>query len=183
MVLIGDVANDSVRAMLRAATAGDHARLDALVERFDLTRREGYRAFLSAHARLLPALEAAIAEAPLIPDWPERRRAAALARDMRALEITPFPVPIAPPSLATVAERIGAIYVLEGSRLGGAMLSRTVARALPQAPRAFLDHGAGKGLWPRFLGWLEARGRAERLDAMIAGARATFAGYIEAFRG
>ena len=173
--------SETLRARLRAATADDHTRVDELAGRFNLGEHAGYTGFLVAQMRVLPAIEARLMEGPHPPRWEERGRAAALASDLAALGVSsPRPVPIL--ALDTPAERIGAAYVLEGSRLGAAVQSRFVARSQPEAPRAFLDHGAGQSFWPEFLCWLETQPQEiSDLAGMIAGSRATFAAFAHAF--
>ncbi|MFC7608678.1 hypothetical protein [Teichococcus aestuarii] len=122
-----------LRWHLRQETRSRHDAADALGSDHDLGTLAGYRGFLRAHARALPALEAACDAAGLaarLPDWPRRRRAAALAADLAALGVA---APDSPPlAFAGVEEALGAAYVLEGSRLGNAMLLRQAA-ALPEA--------------------------------------------------
>ena len=77
-------------------------------------------------------------------------------------------------------------YVLEGSRLGGAVLLRRVL-ANPdgscRAATAFLRHGAGGALWPSFVAALEGeRYVAGLLKAATAGAEAAFAAFERAAR-
>jgi heme oxygenase len=169
----------NLRTLLRIATAEDHARLDARAAQLDLGHSDGYIAFLCWHARVLPKLEAQLGINPELPDWPDRIRTPALLADLAVLRIAP-PAPLPPPSLVSRAERIGALYVLEGSRLGATMLARRVGLAQPLAPRSFLTHGADARLWPRFLAWLEVLHVAESaIPGMVAGARATFAAYLQ----
>ena len=78
-------------AALRAATAPDHDRVDAAYGAFDLADRIRYAVFLRAHARALPAAEAALAARPGLPDF--RRRAPLLADDLAALG-EPAPAPL-----------------------------------------------------------------------------------------
>jgi len=173
-------APSGLRAMLRAATIVDHGRLDKMAAGLDVGQPEGYRAFLLWHARVLPVLEERLGMAPELPDWAERRRAAVLVADIRALGLG-APEPCPAPPLVNLFECIGALYVLEGSRLGAAVLARRVESAQPHAPRAFLTHGKDAQLWRRFLIWLEAQPIADGAAAdMVAGARATFAAYIRA---
>ena len=83
-----------------------------------------------------------------------------------------MPAPDEAPTPATEAERWGLQYVLEGSKLGGELLSRRVAEGLSQR---YLSAGHGKGDWVRFqaelqsaaneggAGWRELAGQAARL--------------------
>ncbi len=133
------------RQSLRAATAADHERIDRAFSAFDLTRRDDYARFLRAQAAAFLPVEAAIDAAnPIdwVPDWPARRRSAALLADLDALGNAPPPT--APRHLFRNREEIlGAIYVLEGSRLGGRMLARSVPAGFPRAFIAAND----TGLW------------------------------------
>ncbi len=127
----------TARQMLRLATAADHDRVDSAFGAFALDDRDGYRAFLVAQATALLPVEAAIDRGDwqgILPDWPERRRSEAVLADLAALDAT-VPVLEAEPDLPTPAHVLGAVYVLEGSRLGGQMLARAVP---PEFPRAFL---------------------------------------------
>ncbi len=161
--------------LLRAATGIAHERLDARFGVFDLADTRDYGRFLQAHAAALMPVEAALdtaGMAALLDDWPARRRAALIAADLAALGLAmPAPVPVAP--LANMAAAWGAAYVVEGSRLGGAMLARRVA---DDAPRAYLATPLPKGAWRLFLGRLDAALDADAARATaIRGALATFA--------
>ncbi|KQM98209.1 biliverdin-producing heme oxygenase [Sphingomonas sp. Leaf25] len=126
---------------LRAATAAAHDAVDAAYARFDLTDRAGYAAFLTAHARILPPVEAALAACPALPGF--RPRTPALAADLAALgRAMPVPMTVSIPHDPAAAW--GMFYVVEGSRLGGVMLARQVA---PGLPHAYLAAGHGAGDW------------------------------------
>ncbi|MDO8901848.1 MAG: biliverdin-producing heme oxygenase [Phenylobacterium sp.] len=175
----------TLRTTLRAATRQDHDRVDQLGGAFDLTRSKDYQAFLQAHAAVLPGIEQALDAAPaehLPPAWPQRRRAPALAADLAALGLA------SPPAASTVdlpdrATRLGALYVLEGSRLGGAILRRRLAEAQPTAPDAYLAHGQGLSLWRSFVEWLDEKSLdASQTEAAVHGARQVFGAFETAFR-
>ena len=162
------------RHALRAATADDHARVDQAFGAFDLTARDGYARFLRAQAEAFLPVEAAIDAAwpvAFVPDWPARRRADALRDDLAALGI-PLVASAPPPLFRDREEILGAIYVLEGSRLGGKMLARSVPAVLP---RSFL--GAGDGaMWRNLIGILDKLLISEQQRvAAIAAARQVFA--------
>lgn len=156
-------------ARLRAASAPDHDRVDALFGGYQLDEADGYARFLEAHARALPAAEVALASAPDLPAW--RRRTALLAADLAALgRDMPEPLDFA----ARGPAAWGLLYVTEGSRLGGAMLARSVPETLPSA---YLAARHERGEWKRTLDALEARADAEGAawqDEALAGARAGF---------
>lgn len=167
----------SARAALRSATAAKHEAVDAAFGRFDLTDRASYGRFLTAHARALPAVEAALEACDAIPAFAPRTDA--LQADLAALGLPmPDPLPLAPPENEAAA--FGALYVIEGSRLGGAMLARQVPAALP---RAYLSAVHPPGGWRAFGDMLD---RAEKaggpgwIDRAVAAAEATFDLYAEA---
>ncbi|MFL9840618.1 biliverdin-producing heme oxygenase [Sphingomonas sp. ST-64] len=122
----------SARHALRLQTAADHDRVDRAYATFDLRSRGGYRAFLRAQAEPFLTVEAAIDRfdpSAVVGDWPERRRGGLLRADLAELG-DPEP-DLADMSISTHERALGAIYVLEGSRLGGAMLARSVPEDLP----------------------------------------------------
>lgn len=166
------------RHRLRAMTVPDHEALDAAFGRFEL-QGEGYARFLRAHARALPTLEAQAAAAP----WAGPPRASLLLADLRALGREP-PPPLAPTpdeaqGWAGPDGGLGLAYVLEGSRLGGILLSRRIA---PGRPGGFLGAAHAPGAWSGFTAELDRAlsGRADALDAALAGARAAFRFYLRA---
>lgn len=135
----------TARLTLREATAPDHHRVDQAFSAFDLSEATGYRAFLRAQAHALLPVEAALDAAGaerVVPDWPLRRRAGPLLADLTGMGAASDP-PEPFPALASPAGMLGAIYVLEGSRLGGRVLARAVD---PGFPRAFLE-GGDPGRW------------------------------------
>ena len=117
----------SVISLLRSRTAAAHEAVDAAFGAFDLRKGADYRLFLCAHAQALPDAEAAAAAV-----WPAlRRRTPALMADLAALG-APATLPVTTNGL-TGAAQWGALYVVEGSRLGGGILARSVGAGLPHA--------------------------------------------------
>jgi len=159
-----------VRQALRAATMANHQRVDALFADFSLDAPDSYRAFLRAHARALGALEdVARPDSPRLP---------LLGQDLRALgESLPAPLPLAD---GGEGFRWGVRYALEGSRLGGAMLSRQVGEGLP---KAYLCAVHEKGGWAAFQAEMDvaaAQGDQDWMAQAVAGAQAAFALFGEA---
>ncbi|MHA6718212.1 biliverdin-producing heme oxygenase [Sphingomonas sp. RS6] len=147
------------RRRLREATGAAHARVDAAFGGFDLGRRGGYVALLAAHDEALRPIEARLDASdtvPVIADWPARRRSAALAADLTELgHSAPAPAAAPPTPFASVAAVAGTLYVLEGSRLGGRLLSRSVA---PGMPTRYLDAEQPSEKWRELL---------EKLDQLL----------------
>lgn len=159
----------STVARLRAATASDHDAVDAGFGRYDLSDAGDYRAFLIAHAKALPAVEAWLEGIAGLA--PVRSRRDALSADLAALgEAMPAPMTfdVAP----SAAAGWGAMYVVEGSRLGGIMLSRSVPEGLPSA---YLGAKHLSGEWRALLAAIDAQPADEAWIAeAVAGAKAAF---------
>ena len=156
---------------LRDATMENHRRVDAIYAGFPLDRPDAYRAFLTAHARALSALEAAVS--------PDRPRQPLLAQDLAALGAA-MPDPLPRPDVRRDGAWWGVRYTLEGSRLGGAMLARQVGQGLP---RAYLTAAHGKGEWIAFQRALDsaaAEGGEGWLEDAVQGAQAAFALFARA---
>lgn len=174
----------ALRDRLRAATAEDHAALDAAVSAWRLDDAADYRAFLQASADALTPLETALEASDVeqwLPDWSRRARRGALLADLEASggRLNPFD-PVAPLGSAFGT---GLVYVLEGSRLGGKVLLRRVEHGRTGLPTAYLRHGQGQGLWRSFLAWLETTDNvAFKTDEAIEGARYGFRRFADAFQ-
>ena len=160
----------SVHQFLRQATRDAHDRVDGAFARYDLNSRAGYLAFLCAHGRALPAAEAVLTEDAGLPDWSPRTPL--LRADLRALDAE-LPAPLACSAPATRAGMLGLLYVVEGSRLGGAVLARTVA---PDLPAAYLSARHAPGGWRALLARLDADevGDGGWREAALVGALAGF---------
>ncbi|HYI38903.1 MAG TPA: biliverdin-producing heme oxygenase [Allosphingosinicella sp.] len=144
------------RRALRDGTLALHKRVDEIFSRSDLSRRGDYIAFLLAQAAALVPTEQALERAgagSLLPGWEGRRRSGLLRADLFSLGAA-LPPPIATPIFSTMAEVWGGIYVLEGSRLGAALLKRSVAPALPTA---FLGFAFPRAQWRELLQALDER--------------------------
>ncbi len=179
---------DSVRSRLRTATAPLHQQVDLAYSRFRLEQPSGYRAFLQAHAQALGPLEATLQAAGverLLSDWPQRRRWPALRADLADLgEALPLPRPLpggVDGQLPSAPWCWGALYVIEGSRLGGRILARRVASGQPDAPLRYLDAEAAPS-WPVFLARLDQQAATLAWAPMLAGAQAAFSQFLDAAR-
>jgi heme oxygenase len=164
----------SARAALRAGTAAEHDRVDRLFSHFNLAHGEDYRRFLLAQAAAFLPIEERLdtsGTAELVPDWGSRRRAHLLRADLSELG-TDEPTPIPPPLLESPGAQLGAVYVLEGSRLGGALLKRRLAET---APSSFLSAPQNGGSWRKLLETLDMfLYQSDRLDAAMTAAKEVF---------
>lgn len=172
----------SARTTLRDLTHDNHGIVDGLFSKFDLTQRNGYRLFLTAQAAAFLPAEAQLEAAGvgrIVPDWPERRRGPLLLADLADLGARPD-APVAAPPLPSDAAVLGALYVLEGSRLGGQLLRRNLPDG---APCRFLAAETAPGAWRALTQHIDKAlpGEAEQADA-VAAARAIFDNFATAAR-
>ncbi len=166
--------------MLRDATGAAHERVDAAFGGHDLSAPAAYRAFLRAHALALPAAERAMAALPFALTLPTRT--SLLADDLGTLGMA-MPDPLPFPIGDDAASRWGVLYVVEGSRLGGALLARQVPQGMP---RAYLGAVHAPGQWRAIRAALDAAATGRDADwnaRMVSGALATFALYAAAAGG
>ncbi|TGX50117.1 heme oxygenase [Sphingomonas gei] len=187
-----------VHQALRTGTAEAHDRVDAAFAAFDLTDRERYAAFLRAHAEVLLPLEAALPGERIVADWEDRKRGHLLREDLAFLRTSQLRHPgesRGPESQAMPSTNLdpglrrddgereewnipaiaGALYVLEGSRLGG----RFLARQLPSGfPRAYLDANQPSENWRNLLvGFETILYQPAQLQSALIAARNVFSAF------
>lgn len=173
---------ETPHARLRRETASWHLAVEEALAGHDLRSRVGLAAFLKAQAAAVFALEHELdarGAGKLLPDWPNRRRSDALRADFSTLGCG-LPRPVRAPVLDTTGRQLGALYVLEGSRLGGNVLAREVRRSSDETVRqatSFLDHQAGPGAWTQFRKLLNESATAA--EELLQGAEQTFACFLE----
>ncbi|MEM1095886.1 MAG: biliverdin-producing heme oxygenase [Bacteroidota bacterium] len=150
----------------------------------------------AAYARILQRFHALHSQVePLLSVWDwaslgldfdARRKLPALNADLAFLGVAPLTdrQPAAPFALATHAEAVGALYVIEGSTLGGRIIAKQVRKALgftqTQGARYFSGYGAETGAyWKRFSHAVNAFGNREQQNwlPIINGAVMTFAAF------
>ncbi|MBY3224516.1 biliverdin-producing heme oxygenase [Rhizobium laguerreae] len=168
----------SLRSALRDQTADCHAAVDTLFGSFNLSLTQDYKAFLRAHARVVPSVEDALENGGigrLLPDWPDRRRAHLLAADILKLDDR-LPVLFSRPVLRCEAAIWGAAYVLEGSKLGGALLVKAVPDHLPSS---YLNPQGPKGAMRLFMDCLDAS-KVDDPGVAVAAARNVFDLFLKA---
>ncbi|WP_240654672.1 biliverdin-producing heme oxygenase [Croceicoccus ponticola] len=137
------------RFALRERSRQEHEATEAAFAPFDISRPDHYRAFLTAHATALPRLELAVTGRGW-SSW--QPRYPFIADDLAALD-APLPVPMIASDASPVAAW-GVQYVLEGSKLGGRMLS---ARLPHGSPCRYLAAAADMSArWQEFCAALDA---------------------------
>jgi heme oxygenase len=176
-----------VRLRLREATRDSHDRVERELRLLDgsLTPhryREVLGRFYGYYAVLEPALDAWHGREGLL-DWPARRKLHLLAADLGELGAPdPADLPLCPevPAIRSSAEALGALYVVEGSTLGGAVIARRL-RAQGFSPSAlgfFTCYGSDVGV--RWRQWSEVTTAwvgedQRRSDAVVTAACTVFA--------
>lgn len=167
---------------LRAATAPLHDHVEALVGLGPPPTLEGYGRFLTLWWRFLTPLEASLlgGSAPPELELPERIKLPWLCADLDALGVDAaarenLPIgPLALPAHAPWPRRLGFLYVIEGATLGGQILLRQVAAALPQASgatRFVRSYGEAVGpRWRALCAELERQLADPSAEAQIVGA-------------
>lgn len=109
------------------------------------------------------------------PEWelPRRYRAHLLRQDLPDAATLPL-APNLPP-LTTRAQLLGALYVLEGSTLGGQVIARALAKADIPTRAYFEGRGGQTGpLWKTFVQLLAETATPATSDAIVASAILTF---------
>lgn len=187
------VPDNSLLTRLRQATTPQHEAIEALLRLDGEIAGPHYRQVLAGFAVFLTAWEPAVRAAlPAdLRDWFDARsRLAFLQQDLQVLAITP---PHASDDIAgalaitTPAAALGSMYVLEGSALGGQLITKTVARTLglaPQAGAAYF-HGWGERTganWREFRQLLEQRVPQADHPAAADAAVRTFQALLATFR-
>jgi heme oxygenase len=175
----------AIREIISEATRRSHGRLDVALSRLDLAIPVYYEGFLRSQAEALFPIEAALEADGIeqhIPDWQQRVRTPALTHDLETLVIVCNPMPM--PDFKSIAEMLGAVYVLEASRMGErVMLARLAEHPDSEAMNAtaYLRHGFGKRFWPSFLTLLENHPAAQSNPAgIVHGAEIAFAMFEDA---
>lgn len=168
-------------ARLRQATAREHARLEAAIDMASALAGDRTRlllAYWSFHA----GAEAAMA--PWLADLEDvsfirRRRRAVLEQALADRLQDVLPQPPAVPQLRSEAAALGALYVTEGSTLGGRMILRAaVAAGTDLGGLEFLDpYGRETGaMWLALRAALDRRlAEAAAFDAAAEAADTLFA--------
>lgn len=137
--------------------------------------------FYGFHAAWEGEVERLVADAAF---FNPRRKTPLLMRDLRALGIPAGSIPAIAtcrvlPHLSSPAAALGSMYVIEGSTLGGAVISRQVEQALGLEAASgcayFRSYGRETGrMWTAFRAYLLARAQPGTEDEVVAGATRTF---------
>ncbi len=174
----------SAAASIKEATGEAHTRTEQMLlpHLTALHDREGYARLLRMFYGFFHPMELRIREhigSDLLPDIDERRNSGSILLDLRALGMEgSLPLAGRLPEISSVAQALGALYVLEGSTLGGRMIANMLRKneAL-QLTEAHLHFFTGYreqtgAKWTSFLSLLNAQ--EDEADRMASSARASF---------
>jgi heme oxygenase (biliverdin-IX-beta and delta-forming) len=175
-----------IRMMLRARTAALHAHLDRVVNSSRVGEAPRLGRLLAIHydalMLLVPALERAGAKR-VYPGWEGRSRLAALEEDLRLLGVRPHRARGHRPSFTKEPALWGALYALEGSRLGNRIILDSVMECGCEDERRatqFLSHGLEeRSAWGKFVAQLDdLHYRGEAFEWASLGAERVFETYL-----
>ncbi|MCA1769039.1 MAG: biliverdin-producing heme oxygenase [Halomonas sp.] len=113
--------------------------------------------------------------------YPFSSRIEALESDLARLGL---PSPAAPgrgpEPPATLAELVGLLYVLEGSRLGARIIAKRVRASLGDGtPLTFFDNADGERAWPVFCDFAVTHCPMEEAESAIRAARQAFGHFLQ----
>ncbi|MFS8071669.1 MAG: biliverdin-producing heme oxygenase [Byssovorax sp.] len=134
-----DSSPGSTLAHIRGRTRELHERAEALIDLPTLRTVERYRTLLSLLLGFHAPLERRLAHVDLHAvglDLDARLKAHLLEDDLRCLGVEPRQVPACSdlPALPALPEALGCLYVLEGSTLGGQVISRHLRETMGIVP-------------------------------------------------
>ncbi|MCB2378529.1 biliverdin-producing heme oxygenase [Hymenobacter sp. BT635] len=140
-----------------------------------ITAQATHRFLAKLYGFLVP-YEAHLRQHGLGPEWqPELRQRAHLIPADLGVGATALPLCPTMPPLETPAQLLGAMYVLEGSTLGGQVLARQLGKAGIEARTYFSGHGEQTGpLWKSFCQLLGEAATEDNQAEIVASAAATF---------
>jgi heme oxygenase len=115
----------------------------------------------------------------VFPDMEKRRRAANILRDIQAIGQTlPYPdICRDLPTINSFAEALGAMYVLEGSTLGGRVIAKMLSRQLGSTDGLSFFNAYGMetgGMWLTFKSFLDRPFLEDERRQILSTAKDTF---------
>jgi heme oxygenase (biliverdin-IX-beta and delta-forming) len=132
--------------------------------------------------------------AEIAPEWMRPTLAARQRKHLLKLDLTWFGATKqddsrpALPNMKDVPSLLGAMYVMEGSTLGGQLIARHLEATLPliegRGDSYFRGHGALTGpMWKEFCEMMKIHVPDDQTDVVVASARAMFTAFREWMQG
>ena len=175
---------------IKEATKLAHQQLEVkVVKKLKAIRSDGDYADLLRHFyAYFNHLEGAIApfiSTEVLPDKAKRRNSAYLKADIEELGFNIYELPATTvPKISNTLEALAALYVMEGSIMGGSIIVQMLAKAgITKGISFFSGYGPATGeMWGGFLAVLNAAARNnEEENVAIETANATFTHFSEVF--
>ena len=173
---------------LKHQTTVPHQQLEGMVLPYllSIANQNDYARLLKAFYGYFQPLEDLVAPfitPQVLPDWPQRRKASFILDDLAELGHASVDLPQAHtlPTIQSLPQAMGALYVMEGSTLGGKgiakMLLKNSHAGLQSAHLQFFNgYGERTGpMWVSFVNVLDSfSGSEEEVAQMVAAANETF---------
>jgi heme oxygenase len=177
---------------IKEATKEAHLQLEKkVVQQLKAIRsNKDYADFLKHFYAYFSHVEKAIAPyitATVLPDYAQRRNSSYLKKDIEALggDIHELPATTVP-AISNTIQALGALYVMEGSIMGGSIIVKMLEKGgVTEGVSFFSGYGEATGqMWGTFVGIMNAQARTEADEAQaIETANATFAHFSDVFAG
>ncbi len=121
----------------------------------------------------------------VLPDYGERRNSSYIRRDIESLGFTIDELPEAqPPAITSIPEALGALYVMEGSIMGGRIIVQMLEKGgITNGVSFFSGYGEDTGkMWGVFTGVMNQYASAESAQQQaIKAANETFSRFGQVF--
>ncbi len=168
---------------IRAATAADHKKLEERLFPFlqNIHSKEQYAQLLNAfYGYIYPVQEkiAQFIDRNVVTDMDQRRNASLIEEDIHALGL-PMNGRLSThlPNIFNHPSALGALYVLEGSTLGGKIIAKTISDKLgtTEALGFFRGYGPETGpMWKKFTQFLDMPLNRQSAETVVDTATDTF---------
>lgn len=177
----------TIAEQLKAQTMSQHQETEKAMVLYlkAQTSPESYAHLLKSFYRFFAPLEQLISrhiDLSKIPDYKERRKAATLIQDLRAMAVTHDMEAASGTELPDIYDHytaLGALYVYEGSTLGGSHIVQMI-RKRSNMPDEVFNYFSGYGpekttrLWQRFVSYLNHPENETHKEEIIRAANQTF---------
>lgn len=177
-----------VAQTLKHQTEAAHMELEAMVLPWlqSISSNTDYVQLLKGFYGYFKPLEDAVAPyitEAVLPDWEQRRKAYSILQDLAQLPGAYSELPLAThlPSIQSLPQALGAMYVMEGSTLGGKGIAKMLVKNKSvnlkgEQLQFFTGYGARTGtMWTTFVNVLNSfSGTDAEVARMVASANQTF---------
>lgn len=178
---------ESPAAIIKKATAAAHLSTEKLLVKYvkQVSSNKAYAELLACMHGYFAPLEKQLDQqmAALLPDHALRRKAGNMLNDIEALQQKiQMPVAASFPDTSGAAAAMGACYVMEGSTLGGTVITKMIKGSNPDIPANAFSFFSGYGennmmMWQSFVARLnDVLQSEEKVNKAIEAANASFAG-------